>query len=86
MALNDSSPPDYFLDLAREVCPMTFVRTRLALDRLPSGAELELRLSPGEPVANVPRAATELGHQVLELAPEDPARPDSCYRLRLRKA
>ncbi len=44
---------------------MTFVRTRLALDRLAPGETLRVRLKGDEPLRNVPRTATEQGHQVL---------------------
>ena len=44
---------------------MTFVRTRLALDRLAPGQTLLVRLRGAEPVANVPRAAAEQGHAVI---------------------
>ncbi|MGA9867995.1 MAG: sulfurtransferase TusA family protein [Acetobacteraceae bacterium] len=57
--------PDQQLDITAEVCPMTFVRTRLALDRLAPGQTLLVRLRGTEPVANVPRAAMEQGHEVL---------------------
>lgn len=44
---------------------MTFVRTRLALDRLPEGRVLLVRLRGMEPRTNVPRTAAEQGHEVL---------------------
>ncbi len=44
---------------------MTFVRTRLALDRLQSGDVLLVRLRGDEPRVSVPRSAAQLGHQVL---------------------
>ncbi len=44
---------------------MTFVRTRLALDRLAAGETLLVMLRGEEPVQNVPRTALQLGHQVL---------------------
>jgi TusA-related sulfurtransferase len=56
---------DQMLDITADVCPMTFVRTRLALDRLASGAVLKLRLRGEEPRQNVPRQAVALGHTVL---------------------
>lgn len=46
---------------------MTFVRTRLALDRLASGQTLLVRLKGEEPRRNVPRTAQEQGHQVLAM-------------------
>jgi len=46
---------------------MTFVRTRLALDRLVPGQVLLLRLRGEEPVRNVPRTAAEQGHEVISV-------------------
>ena len=56
---------DQELDITGEICPMTFVRTRLALDRLAPGQTLLVKLQGAEPVRNVPRTATEQGHEVL---------------------
>ena len=72
---------DHGLDITAETCPMTFVRTRLALDRLPSGATLLVRLRGTEPKANVPRTAAEQGHTVL--AERD--LPDGSTEVLLRK-
>ena len=47
------------LDITADVCPMTFVRVRLALDRL------HVRLRGEEPVTNVPRTLAEQGHSVI---------------------
>ncbi|HEY8613807.1 MAG TPA: sulfurtransferase TusA family protein [Roseomonas sp.] len=70
------------LDITRETCPMTFVRTRLALDRMAPGEILLVALRGEEPRRNVPRTATEQGHTVLGLE-ED---PDGTVRLWIRKA
>ena len=48
------SAADAHLDITREVCPMTFVRTKIALERLPVGGVLEVRLKGDEPLKNVP--------------------------------
>ena len=55
------------IDITHEVCPMTFVRTRLALDRMAPGETLLVTLKGEEPLRNVPRTATEQGHEVLSL-------------------
>ena len=55
------------IDVTRDICPMTFVRTRLALDRMAPGETLLVRLKGQEPLRNVPRTATEQGHEVLSL-------------------
>ena len=70
------------LDITRDVCPMTFVRTRLALDRLAPGSLLLVRLRGEEPRRNVPRTAAELGHAVLSLTDE----ADGTALLLLQKA
>lgn len=52
------------LDLKGVICPMTWVRARLALERLPPGEALTVRLDRGEPLESVPRSAEEEGHRV----------------------
>lgn len=59
----------HFLDITAYVCPMTFVRARLALERLASGERLEILLNEGEPLENLPRSLAELGHRVVSLVP-----------------
>jgi tRNA 2-thiouridine synthesizing protein A len=61
---------DRELDITSDVCPMTFVRTRLALDKMAPGQTLLVRLKGEEPLRNVPRTATEQGHEVLSLETE----------------
>jgi TusA-related sulfurtransferase len=60
---------------------MTFVRTRLALDRLAPGQTLLVSLRGQEPLRNVPRTAREQGHAVLSLE----TGPDGVSRLLLRR-
>lgn len=73
--------PDASIDITREVCPMTYVRVKLALEGLPDGAVLEVLLTGAEPLKNVPRSAREEGHQVLS---QEPA-PAGAVRLMIRK-
>ncbi|MCQ4162410.1 sulfurtransferase TusA family protein [Roseomonas sp. GC11] len=73
---------DRTIDITSETCPMTFVRTRLALDRMAPGEILLVVMRGEEPRANIPRTASEQGHTVL--SQED--QPDGTTRLRLRKA
>lgn len=60
---------------------MTFVRVRLALDRLPPGGLLEVLLKGEEPRRNVPRTAAEQGHQVLSQAEA----PGGALRVTIRR-
>lgn len=60
---------------------MTFVRTRLMLDRMNPGQTLLVRLKGDEPSRNVPRTAKEQGHEVLSVE----TGPDGVTILLLRK-
>jgi TusA-related sulfurtransferase len=53
-----------FLDLAGVPCPLTWVRTRLALEEMSPGEELVVRLDGGEASRSVPASASEDGHEV----------------------
>ncbi len=74
-------PADQHLDITNEVCPMTFVKTRLALDRLAPGQTLLVRVRGEEPIRNVPRTAIEQGHAVLRRLD----RPDGTAELLIRR-
>ena len=57
------------LDLRPFACPFTWVKTRIALERLALGEVLEVWLAAGEPAESVPRSAQEDGHRVLAVEP-----------------
>lgn len=46
---------------------MTFVRTKLRLERMQPGETLAVRLRGDEPLRNVPRAARDEGHAILSI-------------------
>jgi TusA-related sulfurtransferase len=52
------------LDITALTCPMTWVRTKLELERMAPGDALEVRCRPGEALENVPRSARDAGHRV----------------------
>jgi len=56
------------LDITREHCPMTFVKTKIELSKLKSGDVLEVLLTEGEPLENVPKSSREQGFNVLEVS------------------
>ena len=58
---------DYFLDITQEVCPMTFVKARLQIEKMNAGEMLEIRLLGEEPLKNVPDSLTELGHRMVRI-------------------
>lgn len=56
-----------FMDLRGTVCPMNFVRTKLALEELEDGQLLEIVIDDGEPIRNVPRSVKDEGHRILKV-------------------
>jgi tRNA 2-thiouridine synthesizing protein A len=57
--------PDLEFDLKGEVCPYTFVKSKLALETLNTGQILQVVVDNDESAANVPRSMTNEGHTVL---------------------
>ena len=57
----------HVLDITKEHCPMTFVKTKIELSKLQPGDTLEVLLSEGEPLDNVPRNAREQGYNVISV-------------------
>jgi tRNA 2-thiouridine synthesizing protein A len=53
------------LDITALTCPMTWVRTKLELERMAPGEALSVRCRAGEALENVPRSATAAGHAVV---------------------
>jgi len=79
----DIKTPDQKIDITKDVCPMTFVRTRLKLETMTKGQVLEVTLGAGEPLKNVPRSVTEMGDDVIELV--EIAEIPGTFRLTIRK-
>ena len=73
---------DERVDITDVVCPVTFVKTKVALEEMEDGQILQVHMNDGEPVLNVPRSVKEEGHQILKLYTND----DGTYELFIRKA
>lgn len=69
------------VDITDVVCPVTFVKAKVALGELDEGEILSIRMNDGEPVRNVPRSIKEEGHQILKLIDNQ----DGTYNLIVRK-
>jgi TusA-related sulfurtransferase len=59
------------VDITDVVCPVTFVKTKVALEELEDGEVLEVRLNGGEPIQNVPRSLKDEGHKVTNVSQLD---------------
>ena len=72
---------DDTVDITDKVCPLTFVKAKVAIDELDDGEVLAIRMNDGEPVQNVPRSLKEEGHQILKLVDNE----DGTYTLYVKK-
>jgi len=78
--------PNYSLDISGDVCPMTFVKAKLLLERMGPGESAEIWLKGVEPLENVPRSIRELGHHVLSLIRVDAEGSFGLHRLLVIKS
>ncbi|MBY0403608.1 MAG: sulfurtransferase TusA family protein [Cyanobacteria bacterium] len=75
------------LDLRTTKCPLNFVKTRLALEKIQVGQVLEVWIQEdGESALNIPKSIAQEGHQVIEMSLLDgAAEKASGQRLKIRK-
>lgn len=66
MNMSAETKPDVEVDLKGEVCPYTFVKSKLALEMLDSGQILRVLFDHPPAVTNVSRSMENEGHKVLE--------------------
>ena len=57
--------PDVKKDFRGVMCPMNFVKTKIALTPMKSGQILEILLDDGAPIENVPGSVKNEGHTIL---------------------
>jgi TusA-related sulfurtransferase len=72
---------DDTVDITDVVCPITFVKVKVALEELDIGQVLCVHMNDGEPVQNVPRSCKEEGQKVLKLIDNQ----DGTYDLIVKK-
>ncbi len=75
------SKADAFVDITDVVCPMTFVKAKVAIEGLEAGQTLEIHMNGGEPIQNVPRSMKDEGHTVLNVD----ANEDGTYNVLVKK-
>ena len=77
---------NFFLDITAEICPMTFVRTKLMIEKMNQGDVAVVRLQGAEPLENVPRSVEDMGNVIVSLEPEDGTTdPRGIHRLLIRR-
>jgi len=69
--LDKSIQPDEEYDLRGEVCPYTFVKSKLALEEMDVGQVLKVILDHLPAVDNCPRSFLNEGQEILGVEPID---------------
>ncbi len=72
---------DRELDLKGEVCPFTFVKSKLIIEQMEPGQVLRVILDYKPSVENVPKSMREEGQEVLEINQID----DNLWEVIIRK-
>lgn len=70
------------LDLKGELCPLTFVKTKLYLEGLKSGERLTVIFSSESAISNVPTSVKNEGHTIIGIDQED----NSTWKVHIEKA
>lgn len=73
--------PDRVIDLHGDVCPLTFAKTKIALEEMEIGQVLQVLLDYEPAHRNVPRSAAMYGDEVLAVRATGP----SSWEVLLRK-
>ena len=55
------------IDMLDEVCPMTFVKTKLAIEKINQGERIKIIYNSQEAKTNVPKSLDELNHKVISI-------------------
>ncbi len=57
------------MDLRGTPCPLNWVKTKLRLEEMAAGEQVEVIVDDGNPARNVPRSAAAEGHVILVKEP-----------------
>ena len=68
----DNIDIDQDLDLKGEVCPYTFVKSKLALEQMEVNQVLKITVDNSESASNVPRSLELEGHEVVDVNQVEP--------------
>ena len=55
------------IDLLDEICPMTFVKTKLDIERINQGERIKVIFNSQEAKTNVPKSLSEVNHKIIAI-------------------
>lgn len=75
------SPTSRTLDLRGEVCPYTFVKSKLTIEQMAPGEEVLVIVDYEPSSRNIPKSMKIIGEEVVSVTPKD----DGTWEIVLRK-
>ena len=54
------------LDLTKYKCPITFVKAKIALEKLKKNETLTIKINEGEDLDNMPESLKEIGFKIIK--------------------
>jgi TusA-related sulfurtransferase len=82
MTETDDQKIDKQINIKGEVCPYTFVRSKLALEQMEPGQVLQVIVDHEPATKNVPRSMENEGHKIIKVEKIN----DSDWQIVVRKA
>ena len=55
-----------FLDLTKYKCPITFIKAKIALEKLHKDQFLTVKINEGEDLDNMPESLKEIGFKIIK--------------------
>ena len=55
-----------FLDLTKYKCPITFIKAKIALEKLNKDQFLTVKINEGEDLDNMPESLKEIGFKIIK--------------------
>ena len=55
------------IDLLGEICPMTFVKTKLAIEKINQGERIKVTYDSKEAKTNIPKSLNEINLKIIKI-------------------
>ncbi len=59
----------FFIDVTKEICPITFVKVKIKLESMPSGNNLEVKCKGKEAFDSICKSTLNNGYHILSKTP-----------------
>ncbi len=57
----------HYIDVTSDICPMTFVKTKLLIEKMKVGEIAEVKINGQEALDNISQSLREYGHKIISV-------------------